>query len=29
MTMKHRRLADLEVSVLCLGAWMFGGHHAA
>ena len=26
MTMEYRRLADLEVSVLCLGAWMFGGH---
>ena len=24
--MQYRRLADLEVSVLCLGAWMFGGH---
>ena len=25
MRMEYRRLADLEVSVLCLGAWMFGG----
>ena len=23
--MEYRRLADFEVSVLCLGAWMFGG----
>ena len=26
MQMEYRRIADLEVSVLCLGAWMFGGH---
>ena len=25
MTMEYRRLADLDVSALCLGAWMFGG----
>ena len=24
--MEYRRLADLEVSILCLGAWMFGGY---
>ena len=26
MKMQYRRVADLEVSVVCLGAWMFGGH---
>ena len=25
MQMEYRRIADLDVSVLCLGAWMFGG----
>ena len=24
--MEYRRIADFQVSALCLGAWMFGGH---